>query len=99
MEEAWLASIEVAIDKAFTAASLGMSTEELAGMAQPGQPLFGINTTNGGRIVIFGGGIPLMRDGEVVGSVGASGGTWIRTRRSPRRAWLPSASLSAISRR
>ncbi len=75
MEEAWLASIEVAIDKAFTAASLGISTEELGGMAQPGQPLFGINTTNGGRIVIFGGSIPLMREGEVVGSVGVSGGT------------------------
>ncbi|MBA2442646.1 MAG: heme-binding protein, partial [Rubrobacter sp.] len=65
MEEAWLASISIAIDKAFTAASLGLSTQDLAGMAQPGQPLFGINTTNGGRIVIFDGGIPLMRDGNV----------------------------------
>lgn len=75
MEEAWLASISIAIDKAFTAASLGLSTQDLAGMAQPGQPLFGINTTNGGRIVIFDGGIPLMRDGNVVGAVGVSGGT------------------------
>lgn len=75
MEEAWLASISIAIDKAFTAASLGLSTEDLAGMAQPGQPLFGINTTNGGRIVIFAGGIPLMRNGHVVGAVGVSGGT------------------------
>ena len=75
MEQAWLASISIAIDKAFTAASLGMSTQELAGMSQSGQPLFGINTTNGGRIVIFDGGIPLLRDGDVVGSVGVSGGT------------------------
>jgi uncharacterized protein GlcG (DUF336 family) len=75
MEEAWLASIDIAVNKAFTAASLGLSTEELGGMAQPGQPLFGINTTNGGKIVIFGGGIPLMRDGGVVGAVGVSGGT------------------------
>ncbi len=74
-EEAWLASIDIAVDKAFTAASLGLSTQDLAGMAQPGQPLFGINTTNGGRIVIFAGGIPLTRDGNVVGSVGVSGGT------------------------
>lgn len=74
-EEAWLASIDIAVDKAFTAAALGVATHDLAEMAQPGQPLFGINTTNGGRIVIFGGGIPLMRDGEVVGSVGVSGGT------------------------
>ena len=75
MEQAWLASIDIAIDKAFTAASLGLSTQELAEMAQPGQPLFGINTTNNGRIVIFGGGIPLLRDGNVVGAVGVSGGT------------------------
>jgi uncharacterized protein GlcG (DUF336 family) len=44
-------------------------------MAQPGQPLFGIHATNGGRIVIFAGGIPLLRDGDVVGAVGVSGGT------------------------
>ncbi len=75
METAWTASIEIAIDKAFTAAALGMPTEDIAGMAQPGQPLFGINTTHGGRIVIFGGGIPLIRDDEVVGAVGVSGGT------------------------
>ncbi|WP_047866687.1 GlcG/HbpS family heme-binding protein [Rubrobacter aplysinae] len=74
-EEAWLASVDIAVDKAFTAAALGVSTGELADMAQPGQPLFGINTTNGGRIVIFGGGIPLTRDGNVVGAVGVSGGT------------------------
>lgn len=75
MEQAWLASIDIAVNKAFTAASLGMSTQELADMAQPGQPLFGIHTTNGGRMVIFAGGIPLLRDGDVVGSVGVSGGT------------------------
>lgn len=75
MEEAWTASIDIAESKAFTAAALGLSTADLAEMAQPGQPLFGIHTTNGGRIVIFAGGIPLMRDGKVVGAVGVSGGT------------------------
>ncbi len=75
MEQAWLASIDIAVNKAFTAASLGISTQELAEMAQPGQPLFGIHATNGGRIVIFAGGIPLLRDGDVVGAVGVSGGT------------------------
>lgn len=75
METAWTASISIAQDKAFTSATLGFSTQEIGGMAQPGQPLFGINTTNDGRIVIFGGGIPLMRDGHVVGAVGVSGGT------------------------
>ena len=57
--------------------SRGLSTKDIGQMAQPGQPLFGINTTNGGRIVIviFAGGIPLTREGEVVGAVGVCGGT------------------------
>jgi len=75
MEEAWLGSIDIAIDKAFTSVSFKLSTQDLAEMAQPGQALFGINTTNDGRIVIFAGGIPLMREGEVAGAVGVSGGT------------------------
>ena len=52
-----------------------MSTEDLVSQAQPGQPLFGINTTNNSRVVIFAGGIPIQRDGQVVGAVGVSGGT------------------------
>ena len=75
MDGAWVASVDIAIDKAFTSAGRGLTTREIGEMAQPGQPLFGINTTNGGRIVIFAGGIPLMRDGVVVGAVGVSGGT------------------------
>ena len=75
MDGAWVASIDIAIDKAFTSAGRGLTTREIGQMAQPGQPLFGINTTNGGRIVIFAGGIPLIRDGEVVGAIGVSGGT------------------------
>ena len=75
MENAWLGSIDIAIDKAFTSVSLELPTQDLAEQAQPGQPLFGIHTTNGGRVVIFAGGIPLVQDGEVVGAVGVSGGT------------------------
>ena len=75
MDGAWVASIDIAIDKAFTSAGRGLSTKDIGEMAQPGQPLFGINTTHGGRIIIFAGGIPLMRDGEVVGAIGVSGGT------------------------
>ena len=75
MDNAWLGSIEIAIDKAYTSTSFEMSTEDLASQAQPGQPLFGINTTNNSRVVIFAGGIPLQRDGQVVGAVGVSGGT------------------------
>ena len=75
MDGAWVASTDIAIDKAFTSAGRGLATRKIGEMAQPGQPLFGINTTNGGRIVIFAGGVPLMRDGEVIGAVGVSGGT------------------------
>ena len=75
MDGAWVASTDIAIDKAFTSAGRGLTTRKIGEMAQPGQPLFGINTTNGGRIVIFAGGIPLMRDGAVIGAIGVSGGT------------------------
>ncbi len=75
MEDAWLGSINIAIDKAFTSASFLMPTQDLAEMTQPGQPLYGLETTNAGRVVNFAGGIPLERDGEVAGAIGVSGGT------------------------
>ena len=74
MDSAWLGSIDIAQNKAYTARAFDMPTKELGAMAQPGQPLFGIETTNGGKIVIFAGGLPL-KDGEtVVGAIGVSGG-------------------------
>ncbi len=47
----------------------------LATLAQPGEPLFGIQESNAGKVVIFGGGIPIMFRGDTVGAVGASAGT------------------------
>ena len=55
MEDAWLGSIDIAINKAFTSASFLMSTQDLAGITQPGQPLYGLETTNNGRVVNFAG--------------------------------------------
>jgi uncharacterized protein GlcG (DUF336 family) len=75
MEDAWLGSVDIAIDKAFTSVSFLMPTQDLVEMTQPGQPLYGLETTNDGRVVNFAGGIPLMREGEVAGAVGVSGGT------------------------
>jgi uncharacterized protein GlcG (DUF336 family) len=75
MDGAWLGSIDIAIHKAFTARAFDMPTADLAGMAEPGKPLFGIQNTNHDRIVIFAGGAPIKVDGKVVGAVGASGGT------------------------
>ena len=74
-DDAIFASIDIAVNKAFTSASLKMTTEEVGRLAQPGAPLYGIQQTNGGRIVIFGGGVPLLKDGRVVGALGVSGGT------------------------
>jgi len=75
MGGAWLGSIDIAIHKAFTARAFDMSTDDLSDMSQSGKPLFGINTTNHDRIVIFGGGEPIKSGGRVIGAVGASGGT------------------------
>lgn len=75
MDGAYIASFEIALNKAFTSASLKMSTQTLAGLSQPGQSLYGIQFTNGGRIVIFGGGEVLEADGALLGALGVSGGS------------------------
>ncbi len=75
MDGAWLGSIDISISKAFSARAFDMSTDALSGAAQSGQSLFGINTTNGGKIVVFGGGVPIKVGHVVVGAVGASGGS------------------------
>jgi uncharacterized protein GlcG (DUF336 family) len=75
MDGAWLGSIDIAIHKAFTARAFDMATEALAGMAEPGKPLFGIQNTNPDRSVIFGGGAPIKVGDTIVGAIGSSGGT------------------------
>src|SRR6202000_2064212 len=75
MDGAWLGSIDIAIDKAFTARAFDMAPEDLGDMAQSGKPLFGINSTNHERVVIFRGGAPVKRGDQVIGAIGASGGT------------------------
>ena len=75
MDGAWLGSIDIAIHKAFTSRAFDMPTEDLGKMAQSGKPLFGINSTNHERVVIFAGGMPVKDGNAVVGAVGASGGT------------------------
>ncbi|QEE41780.1 MULTISPECIES: heme-binding protein [unclassified Methylobacterium] len=71
---AWLGSIDIAINKAFTARAFDISTKALAELSQPDEQFFGIHTSNHARVVIFAGGIPLKRDGTVIGAVGVSGG-------------------------
>jgi uncharacterized protein GlcG (DUF336 family) len=75
MDGAWLGGVDIAINKAWTARAFDMPTDDLAQITQSGEQGFGLNTTNDGKVVIFGGGIPVKRDGVVIGAVGASGGS------------------------
>jgi len=74
MDGAWLGSIDIAQNKAFTARAFDIETTKLADLSQPKEQFFGIQNSNHGRVMIFAGGIPLKRDGVVVGAIGVSGG-------------------------
>jgi uncharacterized protein GlcG (DUF336 family) len=75
MDNAWLGSIDIAINKAFTAKAFDISTRELGQNSQPGDQFFGIYVSNHNRVMIFAGGLPLKVGGKIVGAVGVSGGT------------------------
>src|SRR2546423_10703615 len=74
MENAWLGSIDIAINKAFTSRAFDIATKDLAKLSQSGDEFFGIHVSNHGRIMIFAGGVPLKQGGKVVGGLGVSGG-------------------------
>lgn len=75
MDNSYLASRDIAVNKAYTSVALKMSTKKLSVLAAPGGSLYGIQHTNGGRIVIFGGGEPLKVRDRIVGGLGVSGGS------------------------
>lgn len=75
MDGAYIASFDIALNKSFTSASLKMSTEKLGTLSRPGESLYGIQFTNGGKIVIFGGGETLEVNEKIVGAIGVSGGS------------------------
>jgi len=75
MDRAKLTSIDVAINKAFTAAGTRKPTHEYAAIAGAGGPAFGIHVSNQGRFMIFGGGVPIIVDGQCIGAVGCSSGS------------------------
>jgi len=74
MDRAWVGSIDISINKAWTARAFDISTKELAELSQSGDQFFGIHASNHGRVMIFAGGIPLKRANEVMGGIGVSGG-------------------------
>lgn len=76
MDDSYLASYDVAFNKAYTVVALKMPTITLKPLAQPGGSLYGIQFTNNNRIVIFGGGVPLYnKEGKIIGGLGVSGGS------------------------
>lgn len=75
MDGAWIGSIDISINKAFTSRAFDISTKDLGDNSNPGQQFYGIHASNHGRIMIFAGGIPLRRGGVVVGAIGVSGGS------------------------
>src|SRR5580704_7253178 len=75
MDNAWIGSIDISQKKAYTSRAFDISTKDLASHSQSGNQFFGIHASNNGKIMIFAGGIPLKKDGKVVGAVGVSGGS------------------------
>ena len=75
MDGAWIGSIDISQKKAYTSRAFDIATKDLASHSQSGGQFFGIHASNNGKIMIFAGGIPLKRDGKVVGAVGVSGGS------------------------
>lgn len=75
MDGSWIGSIDISIKKAYTSRAFDIATKDLASHSQSGGQFFGIHASNDGRIMIFAGGIPLKRNGKVVGAIGVSGGS------------------------
>lgn len=75
MDGAPLASIGVAIDKAWTAVAFGLPTDLWYDAIKDDPPLLH-GVTSIPRFLMIGGGCPLLSDGAVIGAVGASGGLY-----------------------
>ena len=75
MDNAWIGSVDISIKKAWTSRAFDITTKDLADNSQSGDQFFGIHASNDGRVMIFAGGIPLKKDGKVVGAIGVSGGS------------------------
>lgn len=75
MAKAWLGSIDIAQKKAWTSRAFDITTKDLGENSQSGDQFFGIHASNNGKVMIFAGGIPIKKDGKVVGAIGVSGGS------------------------
>ncbi|WP_315078858.1 heme-binding protein [uncultured Clostridium sp.] len=75
MDDAILISLSASFNKAYTAIALKMPTEKLYNLVQPGKPFYGLENIIPGKLCVFGGGIPITKNGNYIGAVGVSGGT------------------------
>ena len=75
MDGGKVTSITIAIDKSFTASGAKKATHEYGEVSQPGAPVYGIASAIGGRLMVVGGGLPVVVDGDVVGGIGVRSGT------------------------
>ena len=75
MDGAWLGSIDISIKKAWTSRAFDIDTKTLSTLTQPGKDFYGLHVSNDGKVMIFAGGVPLKKNGQVVGGVGVSGGS------------------------
>ena len=75
MDDSMLISIPASLNKAYTAIALKMSTEKLYDLVLPGKPFYGLESIESGKICVFGGGIPIIKNECFIGAIGVSGGT------------------------
>lgn len=73
MDGAFLISFDVAVKKAYTAVALKMPTLKLNDLVKSGQTFYGLQNLD--KVMTIGGGVPLYRNGILVGGLGVSGGT------------------------
>lgn len=77
MDNSLMASIDVSINKAYTANAFKMSTKKLAELIKPNMELYSVENTQNGRVVALSGGYPYVVNGNIIGGIGVSGGSLI----------------------
>ncbi|MGB2199792.1 MAG: GlcG/HbpS family heme-binding protein [Pseudooceanicola atlanticus] len=75
MDGGKVTSTTIAIDKSYTASGAKKATHEYGEASQPGAPAYGIASAIGGRLMVVGGGLPVMLDGACIGGIGVSSGS------------------------
>jgi uncharacterized protein GlcG (DUF336 family) len=74
MDGAALLSVQVAQDKAYTAIGFGMATDKWYDFIKDDPPLAAGAASGIDRLIVFGGGYPITKDGQIIGGIGVSGG-------------------------